>query len=115
MAELDTAQRPAPTAFRLESAARLVALAGGIVMLAAAILVCVSVSLRWATGDTVPGDYEWVQIAVAIAAFCFLPYCQLRGGNIVVTTFTTRLSARAQAWLDRLWDLVAAAFAGLIA
>ncbi len=34
----------------------------------------------------VPGDFELVQMATAVAAFCFLPYCQLRRGNIFVDT-----------------------------
>ncbi len=91
------------------------ALAGGGVMLAGAVLVCVSVLLRWATSRSVPGDFEWVQLCVALAAFAFLPLCQLRRGNIFVDTFTSRLPAAAIRFLDSLWDLVYALFAGLIA
>ena len=71
------------------------ALAGGVVMLAAAFLVCASVGLRWATSSAIPGDFELVQIAVAVSAFAFLPFCQLRRGNIFVGTFTTSLPRRA--------------------
>jgi TRAP-type C4-dicarboxylate transport system permease small subunit len=91
------------------------ALLGGLIILAAAVLVCVSVSLRWATNNSVPGDFELVQIAVALSAFAFLPYCQLRRGNIVVETFTSWLSPRMLAWLEAAWDLVYAFVAGFLA
>lgn len=91
------------------------ALAGGGVMLTAALVVVVSVSLRWFAGSPISGDYEIVQVATAIAAFAFLPYCQLRRGNIVVDTFTTRLPERARRGLDALWDLVYLIAAGIIA
>lgn len=91
------------------------ALAGGLIVLAAALLVCCSVTLRWMTSNSLPGDFELVQIAVALSAFAFLPYCQLRRGNIAVGTFTARLSERARARLDALWDLVYALTAAVIA
>jgi TRAP-type C4-dicarboxylate transport system permease small subunit len=91
------------------------ALSGGIVILAAAILVCISVVLRWTTSNSVPGDFELVQIAVALSAFAFMPYCQLRRGNISVSTFTSSLPARLRRTLDTVWDLLFAAVAGFIA
>jgi TRAP-type C4-dicarboxylate transport system permease small subunit len=92
-----------------------VALAGGLIMLAAAILVCVSVGLRWATSNSVPGDFEMVQIAVALAAFAFLPYGQMRHSNIVVDSFTSWLPPRALAWLEAFWDLFYAFVAAFLA
>lgn len=91
------------------------ALFGGVVVVAAAGLVCLSIGLRWATSNGVPGDFEIVQIAVAVAAFTFLPYCQARRGNILVDTFTKRLPLRLQRTLDGLWDLAYAGCAALIA
>ncbi|MCL4766621.1 MAG: TRAP transporter small permease [Hyphomicrobiaceae bacterium] len=91
------------------------ALAGGIVILAAALLVCVSVSLRWTTSNSIPGDFELVQIAVALSAFAFLPYCQLRQGNIAVGTFTAFLPEAARSALDALWNLIYALTAAFIA
>ena len=89
----------------LGAAAEKLALAGGIIILAAAFLVCASVAMRWATSNAIPGDFELVQIAVAISAFAFLPLCQLRRGNIMVGTFTARLPSRIRDLLDALWDL----------
>src|SRR5262245_13853501 len=96
----------------LERLTRIVALGGGIVLLAAAILVCVSVLLRWVTSYSIPGDFEFVQISVALSAFAFLPYCQARRGHIFVETFTTRLPHRTRDWLDAMWELVYAGLAG---
>ncbi|WP_332699499.1 TRAP transporter small permease [Bosea sp. (in: a-proteobacteria)] len=93
---------------RIDAAAEAVALIGGALLVALATMVVVSVALRsdlvGAAG--VPGDFELVQMATAVAAFCFLPLCQLRRGNIFVDTFTLKLP---QAWrdgLDALWDVV---------
>lgn len=99
----------------LSAMAEKLALVGGMFMLAAAFLVCTSVGLRWMTSDSIPGDFELVQIAVAISAFAFLPFCQLRRGNIAVGTFTAALPQRIRAVLDALWDLVYGLVAAFIA
>lgn len=102
-----------PSLFR--SFTEKLALAGGIVTVLAALLVCASVGMRWITSDSIPGDFELVQIAVALSAFAFLPYCQMRRGNISVGTFTTALPERMRAGLDALWDLTYALIAAFIA
>ena len=73
--------------------------ARAVCMLAAAIMVVVSVLMRWLIRYSVPGDIELVQIASALAVFCFLPLCQGRRGNIMVDTFTARLPPRGR-WLS---------------
>jgi TRAP-type C4-dicarboxylate transport system permease small subunit len=87
---------------------RFVALLGGGLLVALSIMVVVSVTLRsdlvGAAG--VPGDFELVQMATAVAAFCFLPYCQLKRGNIFVDTFTLKLPKSWQHGIDALWDVV---------
>ena len=99
----------------LAAVTRPLAIAGGLIMLAAAIMVVVSVAMRWFISYSVPGDIELVQIASALAVFCFLPLCQGRRGNIVVDTFTTGLPPRLRNGLDALWDLVYALMAAIIA
>lgn len=108
-------QRTTETPWLLGAGAEKLALAGGTVMLAAAFLVCTSVGMRWATSNSVPGDFELVQIAVAVSAFAFLPLCQLRRGNIFVGTFTAMLPRRMTARLDALWDLAYGVTAAFIA
>lgn len=108
-------QNRAPSGF--DRAVQAVALAGGVLLIALATMVVVSVTLRSdLVGQAgVPGDFELVQMATALAAFCFLPYCQLRRGNIFVDTFTLRLPQRWQHGIDAAWDVVYGLVMALIA
>jgi TRAP-type C4-dicarboxylate transport system permease small subunit len=99
----------------LSGLTRPLAIAGGLLMLSAAIMVVISVGMRWLISYSIPGDIELVQIATALAVFSFLPLCQSRRGNIVVDTFTNWLSPRVRNGLDAFWDLVYALMAGVIA
>jgi TRAP-type C4-dicarboxylate transport system permease small subunit len=113
----DAAGAPAPQDLRtplIERAAGAIAVTGGTLSLAVALLVVVSVIGRRFFDAPIPGDFELVQMATAVAVFSFLPYCQARRGNIVVDTFTTRLPARVNAVIDAFWDLVYAGMMGLI-
>lgn len=92
-----------------------IAMAGGLLALAVATLVVISVLGRWLFSTPIEGDFEFVKMATAIAVFCYLPYAQMRRENIMVDTFTTRLPPRARHLLDAFWDLAYAGFAGLIA
>ncbi|PZN92339.1 MAG: TRAP transporter small permease, partial [Hyphomicrobiales bacterium] len=104
----------APSGF--DRAVRAVALLGGALLIALSVVVAISVTLRsdliGAAG--VPGDFELVQMATAIAAFCFLPWCQLRRGNIFVDTFTLKLPQSWQRRIDASWDIVYALVMALI-
>jgi TRAP-type C4-dicarboxylate transport system permease small subunit len=91
------------------------AVAGGALSLGVAVLVTVSVARRWLGYQPVPGDFEFVQMATAVSIFSFLPYCQLRRGNIAVDTFTGWLPTRGNALIDAVWDLVYAAMMALVA
>lgn len=90
------------------------AVAGGTLVLSVAVLVTVSVLMRWTAHRNIPGDFELVQIGISLATFAFLPLCQLRGTNIFVDTFTRGLLGRTRALLDGLWTLVYLLIACLI-
>jgi TRAP-type C4-dicarboxylate transport system permease small subunit len=90
---------------RFTSTAEALALAGGVLMLAVASLVTLSVLMRWLLGDGISGDFELVQIATALGAFAFLPLCQAHRGNVIVDTFTAKLPRGTRNALDALWDL----------
>ena len=108
-----------------------VAVAGGLVLLAAIVLTVVSVTGRALGGSAlgsplralglgpwlrpVPGDYELVEMGVALAVFAFLPWCQAVRGNVAVDFFTARLPARAQAALVLAGDLLYLLLAVLLA
>lgn len=104
-----------PAGRPIERATRLLALAGGLVLLAAAAAITLSVLSRWLAGRGIGGDFEMMEMASALAIFAFLPFCQARRGNVMVDTFTTWLPSRARRLLDGLWDLVFAALALVIA
>jgi TRAP-type C4-dicarboxylate transport system permease small subunit len=113
--EADGARGEGPPAGLIARAARGLAIAGGVLMLATAAMVVVSVLMRWLMRAGIRGDFELVQIATAVAVFAFLPLCQWRRGNVFVDTFTLRLPERVNRGLDTLWDLIYAGFAWLIA
>ncbi|KRE00256.1 hypothetical protein ASE63_09260 [Bosea sp. Root381] len=112
---MDTpAEVKAPSGF--DRALRMVALLGGALLIALSATVVTSVTLRsdLVGSAGVPGDFELVQMATAIAAFCFLPWCQLRRGNIFVDTFTLKLPLRWQRRIDAGWDILYALVMALI-
>jgi TRAP-type C4-dicarboxylate transport system permease small subunit len=82
------------------------ALLGGILCSAIAVLVCVSVTGRYLFSSPVPGDYDVIGIMSGCAVFAFLPYCQMVRGNIVVDFFTTGASQRARSLLDAMGTLL---------
>ena len=99
----------------LSAFTRPLAIAGGLLSVAIAVIVTVHVMLRWLFNSAVPGDIELVQIGTALTIFAFFPLCQSRRGNIVVDTFTSGLPKRMRDALDALWDTVYAIMAMVIA
>lgn len=74
-----------------------------------------SVVRRAWIGAPIQGDIELVELCIAIAAFSFLPYCQVCGGHVVADLFTARAPARLRAMLDRVSAIVFALVALLLA
>ncbi len=90
------------------------AVAGGLVLLALVLVNVVSVVGTALLATPFPGDVELTEMGVAIAAFAFLPYCQLVGANVVADIFTARATPRTRARLAVAGDLVALGFALLL-
>lgn len=90
------------------------ALLGGVLLLAIALMNTWSVVSLSALGFPVPGDFEMVEIGVAVAAFSFLPYCQLTGANVTADIFTANASERWVAFFTLLSSLVSALFSVLL-
>jgi TRAP-type C4-dicarboxylate transport system permease small subunit len=105
----------APPFVGIEGFTGFIAILGGALALAAAVIVTASVLLRWAFSAPIDGDFEYVKMATALAVFAYLPYTQARRGNIMVDTFTGWLPSGVQRVLDALWDMVYAAFMGYVA
>ena len=91
------------------------AVVGGLILIGLALLVSASILGRWFIGHEITGAFEIVQVGVAIAAFLFLPICQLHNHNIIVDSFTTHLAPRLRAALDAFWALAYAAIALVLA
>jgi TRAP-type C4-dicarboxylate transport system permease small subunit len=98
----------------LESLAKLCAVAAGVLLTVITLMTCVSLIGRNTTGWTIVGDFELSAAAAGAAIALFLPWCQLRRGNIIVDFFTTRASDRVNGWLDRLGALLYALVLGLM-
>ncbi len=65
-------------------------------------------------GYPFPGDFEMTEIGVAVAAFSFLPYCQLTGANVTADIFTARASPRWIAVFSLAASIVALLFSILL-
>ena len=90
----------------LEGLAKFLAIVGGFFLLLVTATTVTSVIGRVVFASPILGDAEIVEIGSALAIFSFLPYCQLRGGNIIVDVFTTRASGRTRALLDAMNGVV---------
>ena len=94
---------------------RAFALAGGLVLVALTIMSLASIVGRAFFTRPLPGDYELVQLGCAISVAAFLPFCQMRGGHVVVDFFTANARRAVRATLDTfgalLLGIAAAVFA----
>jgi len=80
-----------------------------------ALLVLVATVIGGAFGRPILGDSEIVELLCGIAVFAFLPYCQLRGSNVIVDFFTQPLPIRARHWLDALMGFIFIFVAAILA
>ena len=106
---------PGTLARVVDRLAMLSALFGGLVLVAMAGMTCWSIAARALGHEPILGDFELVQVGLAVCVAAFLPWCQLQGGNIIVDFFTARTAARTRKRLDALGCLLVAAVMGLVA
>jgi TRAP-type C4-dicarboxylate transport system permease small subunit len=98
----------------------LAVLARSCAVLAGVLLVCitgltvVSVIGRSAFGAAINGDFELAGFAAGAAIALFMPWCQLRRGNIIVDFFTGGVSPRTRDVMDRFGALLLALVMGLM-
>lgn len=103
-------------------AASVLAVAGGLLLAAIMVMVVASIVGRNLSGvpgfgwlGPIPGDFELVELGVAIALFAFLPYCQIVRGNVAVDFFVAKAGVRAKAWFSAVGNLLYAVIAALLA
>lgn len=99
----------------LEKVTRVLALAGGVLLLVSVVLSIVSISGRYAFSAPVPGDYELVELICAVAVFLFFPYTHSIGGNLTAEFFTSGLPRRWQMGLEVVHDTIFTLVAALLA
>ncbi|MHA1560391.1 MAG: TRAP transporter small permease [Alphaproteobacteria bacterium] len=96
------------------------AILGGLVLVALAMMTVVSVVGRGTSSafdvlGPVRGDFELVIMGTAIAVFAFLPYAQYQRGHVAVEIATQWASPRAKAFLAMIANALMSAIAFLIA
>lgn len=94
---------------RIEDLARSVAILGGVVLSAVALMTAVSIFgrafLQYGL-KPVPGDFELVEAGTAFVVCAFLPWCHLKRGHASVAVLTDMLSNRVNALIDFISDFI---------
>jgi TRAP-type C4-dicarboxylate transport system permease small subunit len=98
----------------LETLAKLCAVAAGVLLIVITLMTCVSLLGRNTIGWTIVGAFELSGSAAGAAIALFMPWCQVRRGNIIVDFFTARASEATQQGLDRFGALLLALVMGLM-
>ncbi|MAZ17148.1 MAG: hypothetical protein CL535_12565 [Ahrensia sp.] len=90
------------------------AVVGGFVLLGVIVANVLSVLGAATINKALPGDFELTELGVAIAAFSFLPYCQIAGLNVTADIFTSGASRFWLALFSMLGAAVALGFGALL-
>jgi TRAP-type C4-dicarboxylate transport system permease small subunit len=104
-----------PVGRLLERLAQALAIVGGLALTGVALMSLYSVVMRNLVGAPIQGDFELAQMGCAVSVAAFLPFTQLRNGNIFVDFFTQRASAGTKAALDGFGALLVGLALALIA
>ncbi len=98
----------------LEKLAKLCAVLAGVLLTVITLITCVSLLGRNTIGWTLVGAFELSGSAAGAAIALFMPWCQVRRGNIIVDFFTARASVATRQGLDRFGALLLALAMGLM-
>lgn len=99
----------------LSTLAKLCAILAGLLLIFITLMTCISVVGRDLIGKTIVGDFELSGAAAGAAIALFMPWCQVRRGNIVVDFFTTKASPAAQNAMERIGALLLGCVMALMA
>jgi TRAP-type C4-dicarboxylate transport system permease small subunit len=91
------------------------ALFGGTVLVSLTLMICASIALRASGFNPIQGDFELLQVGLAIVVGGFLPWCHLKGANINIDFVTARASVRTQRRLDAFANVLVAIMMALVA
>lgn len=98
----------------LESLAKFCAILAGVLLTAITLMTCASLLGRNTIGLTLAGDFELTGVVAGAAIALFMPWCQIRRGNIIVDFFTAKSSAQSIDALDRFGALLVALMMALL-
>lgn len=87
----------------IERLAFVMAMLGGLVLVAVMLIVVVSITGRGLVSlglGPIPGDFELVEAGSAFAIFAFLGWCQYNRGHVTVDLFLGRAGPKVNAWID---------------
>jgi len=99
----------------LQSLAKLSAILAGVLLTGITLMSCISLIGRNTVGVTLVGDFELTGVATGAAIALFMPWCQIKRGNIIVDFFTANVHATVNEKLDRLGALLLALVFALLA
>jgi TRAP-type C4-dicarboxylate transport system permease small subunit len=91
------------------------AVIGSAIALAVAVMTTVSVVGRAFFKSPIQGDVELTQLGIALSISLCIPWCQLRGANIIVDFFTQDISTKKQGFLDAIGAALVALMCLLLA
>jgi TRAP-type C4-dicarboxylate transport system permease small subunit len=101
----------------VEKLARLLAIAGGLILVSLALMVVISIAGRAFTNfglGPVPGDFELIEAGCGVAVFAFLPWCQFRRGHVTVDVIGPYLPAGLWAVLEVIGNVAMSLVAVLV-
>lgn len=110
----DNARPTDPVGRVLHSIAKWLAVFGGAVLCAMALLTTVSVTGRSLLNNPISGDFELVAIGTGLAVFAFLPWCQIVRGNVLVDFFMSATPPHTRIFADVVGGIVYLAIAALL-
>lgn len=99
----------------LEALSKGCAIAAGLLLTIITLMTCVILVGRNTHLFSLAGDFELTGVATGAAVALFMPWCQIRRGNIIVDFFTAKASDRTNQNLDRLGALILGACMALLA
>jgi TRAP-type C4-dicarboxylate transport system permease small subunit len=97
----------------LARATAIVTWTGSAVLVSVAVVTVLSVIGRYLFNRPIEGDYELVEIGMAVAIFLYFPYTHLTGSNIVAEFFTHKVPERGRKVLETVHDAIFGAVAAL--
>jgi TRAP-type C4-dicarboxylate transport system permease small subunit len=91
------------------------AVVGSAIALAVGVMTTVSVVGRAFFKSPIQGDIELTQLGIALSISLCIPWCQLRGANIIVDFFTQKLAPKKIGFLDAVGSALVALMCLLLA